>query len=64
MGVMMANRGLKMTQSGYDFNSLRTQLQQTWERGHPAHTNGQAVRAPKIFLAHKQSLDNEKLNKN
>lgn len=29
MGIMMANRGLKMIDSGYDFNSLRVQLQQT-----------------------------------
>ncbi|WP_036300544.1 urease accessory protein UreH domain-containing protein [Methylomarinum vadi] len=28
MGVMMANRGLKMTQSGFDFGSLRTQIEQ------------------------------------
>jgi sulfite exporter TauE/SafE/copper chaperone CopZ len=29
MGIMMVNRGLKMTQSGYDFNSLRGHIQQT-----------------------------------
>jgi sulfite exporter TauE/SafE/copper chaperone CopZ len=28
MGLMMANRGLKMTQSGYDFNSIGVQLQE------------------------------------
>ena len=28
MGVMMANRGLKMTQSGYDFESMRVQVHQ------------------------------------
>jgi len=29
MGVMMANRGLKMTKSGYDFNSIQKQVQQS-----------------------------------
>jgi len=29
MGVMMANRGLKMTKSGYDFGSVQTRVQQS-----------------------------------
>lgn len=29
MGLMMADRGLKMTQSGFDFGSLRNQIEQT-----------------------------------
>jgi len=29
MGVMMANRGLKLTKSGYDFNSVQQQMQQS-----------------------------------
>ena len=29
MGVMMANRGLKLTQSGYDFSSLQGRLEQS-----------------------------------
>jgi len=29
MGVMMANRGLKLTKSGYDFSSVQKQLEQT-----------------------------------
>jgi sulfite exporter TauE/SafE/copper chaperone CopZ len=32
MGVMMANRGLTMTQSGYDFNSIQTQIGQQFEQ--------------------------------
>jgi len=32
MGVMMANRGLKLTQSGYDFGSIRGQIQQTFNK--------------------------------
>lgn len=28
MGIMMANRGLKLTKSGYDFNSVKSSLQQ------------------------------------
>ncbi len=32
MGIMMANRGLKMTQSGYDFNLLRGHIQPEFNR--------------------------------
>jgi len=36
MGVMMANRGLKITQSGYDFNSVKERVQQTINSMDPA----------------------------
>lgn len=39
MGVMMANRGLKMTKSGYDFNSVQSRVTQTIKEMSSSITN-------------------------